>query len=409
MKATRQCRRLLAIFTRPRVEVARPEMKLVTHKRSFVSMLRALTGVLALSSPIGAFAAGGCPSINAIGNFLPSADLSASFTLSDTDSDTINDTATYDFTSTNEIVNPGDTVPGLIKYCVYPIQPPANPDNASALYDSWTTSFATIQGYFAFGRPGGNPTNVPFDGSTQTIGTAKWNAPTAAPTAQTILLHINDPTECDTLYGGNPGTCFVLPEDTTPPLHGCTGDTVACKEVVIDEADTSSPLTVPVNTKLHLHYTYLINNTTGDEMRFYIPGPKTKDINAGGGKDYFGCEQQPDPATGTPGAFGAYLNYQGTGLKLDFKAGSGVCDQSRFFLTNAGIDNPYVLASGDSILFRIDMVTRKNKGRKQEYTSCGPHLLNSGFTVKWFAPDDPLLHSFSTNTTPLYVNVVGCP
>ena len=53
------------------------------------------------------------------------------------------------------------------------------------------------------------------------------------------------------------------------------------------------------------------------------------------------------------------------------------------------------------------MITRVNKGGNQEYTSCGLHLLNSGFTVKWIQSDDNLLHSFSTNITPIYVTVVS--
>jgi hypothetical protein len=381
--------------------------------------LRALLGVLALSSPIGAFAAGGggCPNIKAIGNFKPSGLVGASFS-------SAGDTSTYFFDSVVDRSPITDGVPGLISYCVYPSQPPANPDSADANAvganaDPFDVNFGSAQGFFSFTRGGGNPSNIPLDGTTNIqIGTAKWCKPdpiTSActvfpPTAQDIVLHINDAAECDLLYGGDPGTCFVLPNgEEPPPRGGCPGSTVACKSVIIDEAITSLPLTVPVKTKLHLHYTYLINNTTGEDMQFYIPGSKTKDINAGGGKDYFGCEQQPYQL-GEPGALGSYPNDQFTGLKLDFKAGSGVCDQSRFFLTNAGANNPYVLAPGGSIAFTVEMVTRTNKGGKLEYTSCGSHLLNSGFTVKWFAPSDyPLLHSFSTNITPLFVNVVGCP
>ena len=102
----------------------------------------------------------------------------------------------------------------------------------------------------------------------------------------------------------------------------------------------------------------------------------------------------------------------GTPFQLAFQQGSGTCNQSRFFLTNQGPTNPYVLVPGASITFDVDMVTRLNVGKsgKYEYTTCGLHLLNSGFTIKWFQPSDyPFLHSFSTNITPLYVNVVGCP
>ncbi len=166
---------------------------------------------------------------------------------------------------------------------------------------------------------------------------------------------------------------------------------------------------MPAFTLLHLHYLYVIVNqpTNTFNMIFNPPTPSTQDINTGGGKDYFGYEQIPDPA-GQPGAFGTFNPYQTTGMKLDFKQGSGVCNQSRFFLTAPG-PGPITLTPGQSITFSIDMITRVNRGGKQEYTSCGPHVLNSGFTVKWIQSDDGMLHSFSTNITPLTVNVVGCP
>jgi hypothetical protein len=347
--------------------------------------------------------AGGCPNVKAIGNFLPSNDgLAASFTLSDPGSVGFNTLATYTFTSNDE--TPTDGVPGLIEYCVYPSQPPGNPDSAVASFDAWNAVFGSIQGFFAFKRPDGNPTNVPFDGTTQTMGTATWAA--GAPTAQTILLHINDADECDQLYGGNPGTCFVFPGGGTPPPPVCNGNP-ACKTVVIDEAITTTPLTVPGNTLLHIHYTYVIENqpTNTFNMIFKFPWAKT-DINNGGGKDYFGCEQLPDPA-GYPGTWGTFTftDFNGNVWNLKFAQSSGTCNQSRFFLRP---DNQTItLAPGQSVTFNIDMITRKNKGGNQEYTSCGLHLLNSGFTVKWFQDNDTLLHSFSTNITPIFVNVVS--
>ncbi len=57
------------------------------------------------------------------------------------------------------------------------------------------------------------------------------------------------------------------------------------------------------------------------------------------------------------------------------------------------------------------MHLRTNKGKKQEFTSCGLHYLNSGFTVKWLElaidSGDGKLHSFTTNPV-LSVNV-DCP
>jgi hypothetical protein len=348
---------------------------------------------------------GGCPGIGGISSRLPDNDLQASATSDGT-------TVAYDFTSTDK--SAVDGVPGLISYCVYPSQPPGNPTSASASAvgangDSWDTAFKEIQGYFAFERPDGNPSNVPFDGSTVPIGTATWPANMAPDSDhQVILLHINDADACLALYGeGSSDTCFVYPGNKPANPGQCPASTVACKEVVIDEADTDDPLTVPAKTQLHIHYTYLIQNTLGGpDMIFKKPTSKTTDVNSGGGKDYFGCEQIPDNA-GQPGTWGTYPNYQGTTLQLDLRQTSGMCNQSRFFLTNQS-SSPFVLHSGDSVMFTVDMVTRTNKGKHQEYTSCGPHLLNSGFTVKWFQSDDNLLHSYSTNVNPIYVNVVGC-
>jgi hypothetical protein len=321
-----------------------------------------------------------------------------------------------------------DGVPGVISYCVYPSQPPGNPTSATATVNgangaAWGTSFGSIQGFFAFTRPDGNPSNIPLDGTTGIqVGTANWPALTAPDSDhQVILLHINDAAECDALYGGNPGTCFVFPTGGENLPGGCPGLTPACKEVVIDQACTTEPLTVPEFTKLNIHYTYVITNTSDTcDMVFDVPTNKTKDINSGGGKDYFGCEQIPDPS-GIPGSFGTFGGNPATGAltftsplngaawKFDFQQGGGVCNQSRFFLTaNAG---SITLPPGGTITFSVDMTTRTNKGGKQEYTSLGDHFLNSGFTVKWFERDgstcDGLLHSYSTNVTPLVVNVVN--
>ncbi len=342
----------------------------------------------------------GCPAVNALGNFLQSLDVSAYFTSDGT-------TATYILDTPNE--SPSGGVPGLIEYCVYPGTTPGPPTSifsTSGLPSGcpFVASAITLA-KFTFQRTDGNPCNIPFDGTTGIqMGTATWPTGTA-PAAQTILMHINDALECDTLYGNDPGTCFVFPSDivVTPPL--CNGDP-ACKQVFIDEADTTNPSNVPAFTQLHIHYTYVIVNqpTNSFNMIFKVPTAKTQDINSGGGKDHFGCEQIPDPS-GAPGAAGTYSTYQSTGMKLKYTLGKGTCDQSRFTLTAP--TSTITLAPGQSITFTIDEITRINKGMKQEYTSCGPHFLNSGFTVKWFQNNDYLLHSFTTNP-PLYVNAV-CP
>jgi hypothetical protein len=111
---------------------------------------------------------------------------------------------TYYFSSID--ASPSGGVPGLIEYCVYPDSLPdsvvttAIGDNGGAWADP----------NFSFQRPDGNPSNIGFDGGTDEMGTATWNSGVPE-NFDRILLHINDPTECNRLYGGNPGTCFVLP------------------------------------------------------------------------------------------------------------------------------------------------------------------------------------------------------
>ncbi len=68
---------------------------------------------------------------------------------------------------------------------------------------------------FSFDRPDGNPSNIGLDGTTTTMGTATWSG--GVPQNQIIVLHINDAEECDELYGGDPGTCWVLPSGAAPP------------------------------------------------------------------------------------------------------------------------------------------------------------------------------------------------
>ena len=116
--------------------------------------------------------------------------------------------AKYSITTTNE--NPSEGIPGLIEYCVYtsPL-----PDETEATYSNangaWTSGSGG--GFFDFGRSDGNPDNLPFDGTTQSVGNATWNSGTV-PSNQVILLHINDEAECTALEGTPTETCFVRPE-----------------------------------------------------------------------------------------------------------------------------------------------------------------------------------------------------
>lgn len=58
----------------------------------------------------------------------------------------------------------------------------------------------TSQDHFSFVRPGGDPTNIPLNGATTTMGTATWSS---LPTSQTILLHITDAAKCQQVYPGS--------------------------------------------------------------------------------------------------------------------------------------------------------------------------------------------------------------
>jgi hypothetical protein len=381
-----------------------------------------------------------CLAVNGIANKKISTTVQASFA-GVTDSSTGNRTFTYTFSGSDG--SSTDGVPGLINYCVYPdganlptAGTAANPTGAlgtlaavGANGEPFVAS-GLAKGSFAFTRAHGDPSNIAFDGNTYTMGTATWSgkcttdytdplnpvtvcSPTSTET-QTILLHINDPAECANLYGaGSSNTCWVFPaincpSDVCAPPPPCNGNP-ACKSAVIDEAsgafDANGYPIVPMNTLLHIHYTYVIVNqaTNTYDMIFNAPGPKTQDINSGGGKDYFGCEQVAD-GSGAPGSWGNTIsNYQNTGFTFTSTNSTGQCGQSRFTIVSPK-PGPITLHPGQSISFTVDMITGLNKAKKQEFTSAGPHLLNSGFTIKWFQNNDTILHSFTTGITPLYVN-----
>jgi hypothetical protein len=353
-----------------------------------------------------------------------SANVSASYS-GTPDASTGTTIVTYMFSGQTDTLGTSG-VPGLISYCVYPATGNLPNAIASVAAGADGTPFVAkmaAKGSFSFTRGGGNPTNIPLGYQTAQsylMGTATWNglcAPNSsgvvtcqstAPATQTVLLHINDTAECSRLYGSGGDTCWVYPGNTPPNPPLCNGEP-ACKSAVVDLAtgdfDVNGYPIVPLGKLLHIKYTYVIVNqpTNTYNMIFNVPTQKTQDINAGGGKDYFGCEQTPDTApTAMPGAFSTIANYQGTGMTLVFFPSSGKnCPQSRFQLT---APTKITLMPGEHRSFTVDMMTRKNAGGKQEFSSAGEHILNSGFTVKWFQSNDSLLHSFTTGITPLVVN-----
>jgi hypothetical protein len=442
------------------------------HTRLPMSLIAALVALIVAAS-LPAFASpDNCLSVKAVqnGGFQASSVVTTSFSsILDGSNNTI---FTYTFSGSDGTSVNG--IPGLITYCVYPAEPPGNPNSTTpntgataidgnmqafgANGDAFVQNDSAV-GSFSWSRADGNPSNISFDGNTYTMGTATWNAvacivggvPTTcpvSPASQTIVLHINDPVECSSLYGGgvagSVSTCWVFPNGgvTPPPPPSCNGNP-ACKTAQIfngngnefttlGNCSSVTPLPciqVPLFTKLFIDYSYEIidpttNNTNNFTMTFKYPPSKT-DINNGGGKDYFGCEQVPDPA-GFPGTWNTnsiITDAEGNTWLFNLTQGGGTCNQSRFTV----LPNPktIVYTPGQFLTFDVNMNTRANVGKGHttvvyEYTTRGPHLLNSGFTVKWFqsAPDDngncaggqqvwpgaKSLCSFSTSVTPIYVD-----
>lgn len=143
-------------------------------------------------------------------------------------------TQTYTFNSwVNE--HPVSGIPGLVSYCVIANQTPsavaasAHGDNGQA----WQAS--KLNQTFAFSRPGGDKSNIGLNGTDTVMGTATFSI---APTSQTFLLHVNDSTTCQSLYGaGSSPSCFVKPSprpgscnkgDSTVAYNAMPSDVVNC-------------------------------------------------------------------------------------------------------------------------------------------------------------------------------------
>ena len=122
-----------------------------------------------------------CKNANALGGLPTSNRVGASYSGSPM--------ATYVFDSFfNE--GGGGGVPGLIAYCVYTSTDPTTGSSAT----TFTFDTDAGSGDFGFVRSGGDPTNIPLDGNSHTMGTATWSG--SAPSGQIIVLHINFPDEC---------------------------------------------------------------------------------------------------------------------------------------------------------------------------------------------------------------------
>ena len=174
----------------------------------------------------------GCPNSTALANFLPASNVAAGFS-------TTGLVTTYRFAAFSD-EPPAGGVPGLIKYCVYPnpaAQPSAIEVQAQGANEAaWTSSVGSSA--FSFGRPDGNPSNIPLDVPSTTMGTATWSV---VPAEQAILLHINDPTVCASLYGGDPGTCFVTSARASTCILDIGETNVAYNAMPFGAADCPGP------------------------------------------------------------------------------------------------------------------------------------------------------------------------
>lgn len=326
----------------------------------------------------GGSSSGGCPSSNAIGNFHSTSIVGASFTSS-------GGTSTYFF---NSLTNTNSTngIPGLIEYCVYPTTLPLSASATATGADgsAFTVSVGSHQGYFEFGRSNGNPSNLPLNGQTGVkMGSASWSG--SPPTNQSIVLHINDASVCQGLYGSGAGsTCFVWPAGAT-----ACGGAPACKTISSPQAISTNPLTIPNMTQVQLQFTFTIVNQPGNpyNMEFTPYTSSTPASQWTGVFDTFTCLELTDPS-GTPASYGNYANYQGTGLNMLFShTANASCPRPVITLANLG-SSAIVLTPGQSLTFTVDLQT-------QAAGLCeGNYIMNFGVVVHWFETDDSAIHTY---------------
>jgi hypothetical protein len=230
------------------------------------------TGGTSAVTQSGSFTDAGCPSGNSLGSHTNSdPKLGASYTTS-------GDEASYSISTTNE--NPVGGIPGLIEYCVYtePL-PGSNVATYSNLDGAWTplkSEHTSTNGHFDFGRSGGNPDNLPFDGSEHEIGTASWSG--SVPTEQTILLHINDQAECTAVEGTPTETCFVRPgKAQSNPAHPLTASVTADPALTrsyrwgIDKSVDASEVTSSDGSAT-LNYTVSVTHDGGTDSGWTVTG-----------------------------------------------------------------------------------------------------------------------------------------
>ena len=197
-----------------------------------VTATTTLFAIAGAAGPASAASSNACPASKTLASLPTASNVAASFTNSGS-------TTTYTFSSlTNE--NPVGGVPGLMKYCVYTTPQPQGITTSVTGANSAAWVIARGTNNFGFVRPGGDKTNIPLDGKTTAMGSADWGAGATAPATQTIILHINDPTVCASLYGsGTSATCFVKP--STGPICDQGDTTVAYNAMPFDVENCLNP------------------------------------------------------------------------------------------------------------------------------------------------------------------------
>lgn len=267
-----------------------PSKGLARQPKSFVRLLGVLLALAALGAmalPSAALAdeeAKGCQSPSG----RPTSDLvSAAIATSGTES-------TYTFTSVKTASSEG--VPGLIEYCVFPGAENTLPDSVAVDTtpktgaEGFDASFfedpsCPEEGCFSFHRQKGNESNIPFDGTTRTMGTATWTGGAPPAGDQQVILHINDEAECERL-GESSETCWVLPgeeeeEKEIPPADALTANKEATPsferafEWEIEKEVDKTRVEIAEGGTATFHYTVKVSHDEGTDSGWTVTGAIT--------------------------------------------------------------------------------------------------------------------------------------
>jgi hypothetical protein len=217
------------------------------------------TGQTSGVSQSGSFTDSNCPNASSLSSHTKTdPEIKASYTTS-------GGVATYSFTSPNK--NPSKGIPGLLEYCVY-TEP--QPDSTNALYGDWNVGSTPNGGFFDFERNGGSKDNLPFDGTTQTVGSATWNSG-EVPARQIILCHINDP-------ANSPADSFVRCFESAAPAADLTASKTAVPSFTrtfawgIGKSVDKAEQTIFSNESATFNYTVSVTHDSGTDSGWAVSG-----------------------------------------------------------------------------------------------------------------------------------------